>query len=435
MTILRLEAPLDARIRVPGAKSYTNRALVLAALARGSSKLDGALFCDDTMHMVRALGAVGIQVDEDPGARRLTVEGCGGRIPSSQASVFVGNSGTTARFLTALLALGHGQFELDGDDAMRTRPIEPLLGALRDLGSHVESVAANGCPPIRLTAAGLRGGTTRLRGTVSSQYFSALLLCGPYTRDGISLEVVDDLVSKPYLDMTMQAMRAFGVDVRGGEYRRFEVDGGQTYQPTHYAVEPDASAASYFFAAAAIVGGKVVVSGLGSKSLQGDLSFVHLLERMGCQVRQTETETEVCRTGVLEGIDVDMRDLSDTAPTLAAVAAFAQSPSRLTGIGFIRHKETDRIGAVVRELNRVGAEATEDPDGMTIHPRPIRPATIETYNDHRMAMSFALLGLQRPGIVIANPQCVSKTFPDYFAVLNSLRVGGNAVDEAPGTGT
>lgn len=432
LEIFPIHTAVDAQIRVPGSKSYTNRALVLAALAQGRSELAGALFCDDTRHMARALGDLGIQVDADAEASRFVVHGCGGRIPRNEASVYVGNSGTTARFLTAMLALGNGTFELDGNQAMRGRPIAPLLGALRDLGGDVSSVADNGCPPIRIRAGGLRGGTTRLRGTVSSQYFSALLLCAPYMRDGAVIEVEDDLVSKPYLDMTMQAMRAFGgVVSAGGDYRRFEVGGGQVYAAARYPVEADASAASYFFGLAAITGGRVVVNGLGSGSLQGDLSFVHLLERMGCTVRLSASTTEVVGPEVLRGIEADMRDLSDTAPTLAAVAALANGPSRITGIGFIRRKETDRIAAVVRELNRVGVAATEEADGLAIRPRPIRPAAIETYDDHRMAMSFALLGLRHPGILIQDPGCVAKTFPDYFAVLESVRHGGNAKPTPP----
>ncbi len=427
-----IAAPVHARIRVPGSKSYTNRALVLAALASGQSELGGALFCDDTNHMARALCELGIRVESDEPARRFIVTGCGGRIPSKRAAVFVGNSGTTARFLTAMLTLGEGQYELDGNDAMRTRPIEPLLNALRDLGGHVESIEGNGCPPIRVVASGLRGGRTRLPGTVSSQYFSALLLAAACAHDGMVVDVQDDLVSKPYLDMTIQAMRAFGVVAERGEgYRRFEVRGGQAYQATRYAIEADASAASYFFAAAAMVGGQVTLVGLGSESLQGDLSFVRILERMGCSVRQTLTETEISGTGVLRGVDVDMRDLSDTAPTLAVAAAVAEGPSRIRGIGFIRRKETDRVAAVVRELQRVGVEATEEGDDIVIRPRPIRPARIETYDDHRMAMSFALLGLRHRGMVIADPKCVAKTFPNYFEVLASLGRGGN---DAAGSG-
>jgi 3-phosphoshikimate 1-carboxyvinyltransferase len=411
---------------VPGSKSYTNRALYLSGLADGTSNLEGALFSDDTLHMVGALRELGITVHTSSGLRRLTVDGCGGRIPNAQARLSVGNAGTAVRFLTALTCLGHGTYEIDGNDAMRTRPMGPMLAALRALGGDVVSAAGNDCPPIRVAASGLAGGEATLSGSVSSQYTSALLMCAPYTDRGMTLTLEGELVSKPYLDMTVQAMGAFGVEVFGDPSRGYRVEGGQRYRATSYAVEPDASAASYFFAAAAITRGRVIVSGLGKSSLQGDLGFVRILERMGCRVRQTETETEVTGVAELSGVEVDMRDLSDTAQTLAAVAPFARSPTRITGIGFIRRKETDRIAAVVRELNRLGISALEEPDGIYIPPGEVRPARVETYDDHRMAMSFAVMGLRSPGITVADPHCVGKTFPDFFQVLDSLTVGGNA---------
>jgi 3-phosphoshikimate 1-carboxyvinyltransferase len=414
--------PIDGVARPPGSKSYTNRALVLAALARGPSVLEGALASDDTLFMARALGALGIEIDEDAAGRRFRVEGAGGRIPAASASVFVGNAGTAARFLPPVMALGHGRFELDGSPAMRKRPIEPLLEALRALGADARSVAGDGCPPVRVVADGLEGGRTRMPGGVSSQYFSGLLMVGPYARRGVTLEVDGELVSKPYMAMTAQAMQAFGVDLEREDHRRFSVAAGPGYTGTRYAVEPDASAASYFFAAAAITGGRVRVEGLGTESLQGDLGFVRVLASMGCQVRQSASETEVTgpRAGALRGVEVDMADLSDTAQTLAAVAVFADRPTRVTGIGFIRRKETNRVAAVVTELNRLGVRAEEEADGFVIHPSAPRPAAVETYDDHRMAMSFALIGLRAAGIHIQNPGCVSKTFPGYFEALEQL---------------
>ena len=257
-------------------------------------------------------------------------------------------------------------------------------------------------------------------GALSSQYFSALLLAAPCMRAGISLEVEGDLVSKPYIEVTAQAMQAFGARVVREQFRHFEVGPG-AYAPTTYPVEPDASAASYFFAAAAITGGTVVVPGLGSSSLQGDLGFVRILERMGCRVSQTESETRVEGPSKLGGVEVDMSDLSDTAQTLAAIAPFASAPTRVTGIGFIRRKETNRIAAVVSELKRLGISADEESDGFVVRPGVPRPAQVETYDDHRMAMSFALLGLVTPGVEILNPNCVSKTFPDFFRTLEELR--------------
>jgi len=408
-------------VRPPGSKSYTNRALLLAGLARGTSTLEGALFSDDTLHMARALQALGLRVVLDEAGERFEVEGGAGAFPASDASVFVGNSGTTARFLVPAMALGRGKFDLDGNEAMQKRPIQPLLDALAGLGVHARSVRGNGCPPIHVEASGFEGGAVRMPGGVSSQYFSALLMVGPCTRRGITIDVDGDLVSKPYLDVTAQAMAAFGGHVtRDAAFRRFDVQ-PSSYIATAYRVEPDASAASYFFAAAAVTGGTVRVPGLGARSLQGDLGFVRVLERMGCVVRQTDDETEVTGPRALTGIEVDMSNLSDTAQTLAAIAPFAIGPTRVTGIGFIRRKETDRVGAVVRELQRLGVRAEEEADGFVVHPGTPKAGDVETYDDHRMAMSFAICGLVASGIRIRNPACVSKTFPAFFTVLERLR--------------
>jgi 3-phosphoshikimate 1-carboxyvinyltransferase len=411
--------PVDATIRPPGSKSYTNRALLLAGLASGTSTLRGALFSDDTQHMARGLAALGLAVRADEAARSFTVTGGGGSIPAARAAVFVGNSGTTARFLAPMMALGRGVYLLDGDEAMRARPIQPLLDAMNALGARVHSVYGNGCLPIRIEGSAFDGGAARMAGSVSSQFFTALLMVGPRLRRGMVLDVDGELVSKPYLDVTEQAMKAFGATMKRHEFRRFEVAAGG-YSGTDYEVEPDASAASYFFAAAAVTRGKVVVEGLGSRSLQGDLGFVRLLEKMGCRVRQTATETEVVGADKLAGIEADMSSMSDTAQTLAAIAPFADSPTRITGIGFIRRKETNRIAAVVTELQKLGIRAEEENDGFVVHPGRPRPGRVATYDDHRMAMSFSILGLGAHGIDILNPECVSKTFPDYFTELQKL---------------
>jgi len=417
-----LDRPTHGRIRPPGSKSYTNRALVLAALARGKSALEGALFSDDTRHMAACLQQLGFRIISDEEGSRFEVEGAAGEVPSRQASLFVGNSGTTARFLAPLAALGHGLYEIDGNEAMRKRPIQPLLDAIAAVGGTATSLRGDGCPPIRIEGRGLEGGRARMPGAVSSQYFSALLLAAPCMRQGIKLEVDGDLVSKPYIEVTAQAMEAFGARVEREQFRRFEVAPG-AYLATSYAVEPDASAASYFFAAAAVTAGTVVVPGLGSRSLQGDLQFVRILERMGCRVRQTDGETEVVGPPKLRGVEVDMADLSDTAQTLAAIAPLATSPTRVTGIGFIRRKETNRIAATVNELRRLGIQAEEESDGFVVHPGAPSPGQVETYDDHRMAMSFAILGLAAPGITILNPGCVGKTFPNFFRALEELRSG------------
>jgi len=409
-----------ATVRVPGSKSYTNRALVCAALAEGTSTLDGALFSDDTQYMAEALSALGLAVTAEPNEYRLTVQGCAGHLPNRDVDLFAGNAGTAARFLAVMLCLGKGKYRLDGVERMRERPMGPLLAALRQIGACVEELGKPSCLPVRLSAgsAPYRGAALSLPGTASSQFFSGLLLSAPYL-GGITLEVEGRLVSQPYLDMTAQVMQSFGITMNNASYQRFEVAPG-AYRATHYQVEPDASAASYFFAAAAITGGEVTVEGLGTQSLQGDLGFVDILERMGAQVLRQPKRTTVIGPKVLQGVEVDMRDLSDTAQTLAVVAPFASSPTRITGIGFIRAKETDRVGAVVRELQRLGIDATEEEDGMIVRPGQPKPGKVSTYHDHRMAMSFALLGLKHPGIEILDPSCTSKTFPTYFEVLAGL---------------
>jgi len=412
-------------VQVPGSKSYTNRALLLAALARGRSTLEGALYSDDTRHMASGLRALGIEVIEDEPGARFEVSGCDGRIPAEAASVYVGNSGTTARFITVMMALGHGRYEVDGVPRMHERPIHPLLDAISELGGEVECLGREGCVPLRVLGRGLRGGRVRVPGHLSSQYITGLLLSAPHMRDGLQLEVEGKLVSRPYLEITRQAMASFGVQVDCPSAQSFHVAPGQHYRGQHYRVEPDASGASYFFAAAAVCGGRVRVEGLGSQSLQGDLGLCQVLERMGCQLEQGTDFTELRgprpEDGGLRGIEVDMADLSDVAQTLAVVAPFASTPTRITGIGFIRRKETDRIGAMVRELGRLGVRADEEEDGLCIHPGMPRPGAVETYEDHRMAMSFAVLGLRAPGIEIRDPGCTAKTFPTFWEVLEDLR--------------
>lgn len=418
-----VRAPVDVEVAVPGSKSDTNRALPIAALADGTSVIRGALFSDDTHYMAAALNALGIHVTASREDRTFTVAGAGGSIPARSASLFIGNSGTTARFLTALLALGRGEYVLDGVERMRQRPIQPLLNALQQLGVDAVSIHGTGCPPVRIRANGLRGGHTRLDGRESSQFLSALLMVGPCTPDGLTIDIEGDLVSKPYVDLTASTMAAFGATLTNERYRRFVVPGGQRYRATEYQVEPDASAASYFFALAAVTGGRVRVPGLGSRSLQGDLRFVEVLERMGCTVEMTADATEVRGPERLAGIDVDMNAISDTAQTLAAIAPLASGPVAIRNVAHIRAKETDRISAVVTELRRLGVRVEEMPDGLVVYPGPVQPGRVKTYDDHRMAMSFAILGCATPGIRIADPGCVAKTFPEFWDTLAAATAG------------
>lgn len=411
--------PLRGSIRPPGSKSITNRALVCAALADAPSTLTGALDSDDTRVMIEALRKLGFSLDVAENGTRISVVGGGGVIPSRAAELYVANSGTTVRFLAALVSLAHGTFRLDGTPRMRERPIDDLVAALRQLGVDAACEAPGGCPPVLIRADGLRGGAASVRGDVSSQFLSGLLLAAPYARQPVTLTVSGELVSRPYVEMTLAVMRAFGVEMASGELREFQSVAGARYRGRDYAIEPDASAASYFFAAAAITRGEVTVEGVSRGSLQGDVAFVDVLARMGCRVEARDDAITV-RGGPLGGIAVDMNAISDTVQTLAAVAMFADGPTTVTGVAHIRHKETDRIGDLATELRKLGAAVDEATDGLRITPGALRGAVVDTYDDHRMAMSLALVGLRQPGVVIRDPACTAKTYPRFFDDLRSL---------------
>lgn len=420
LPIRPLAGPPDVSVTVPGSKSFTNRALLVAALASGSTTLTGVLFSDDTEAMLEALQRLGLEVEVDRVGEQVRAEGWDGTVPPGLACLNVRQAGTAARFLAPMLALGAGPYILDGSEQLRRRPMAELVRALRSLGVTVRASGPQGGLPLELKGGSIDGGALSISGSTSSQFLSGLLLSAPYFRDGLRLQVEDKVVSRPYLDVTGATMAAFGVDLEIDGYTCFTVRPGQRYRGTDFAIEPDASAASYFFAAAAMTGGRVRVEGLGRHAVQGDLRFVDVLERMGALVRRGSTWTEVIGRP-LRGVDVDLADLSDTAPTLAAVAVSATGPTRISGIGFIRGKETDRIGSVATELRRCGIRADEEADALTIHPGRPHPAVIQTYEDHRMAMSFSLLGLVSEGIAIADPACVRKTFPNFFEVLERLR--------------
>ena len=412
--------PLDTTIDVPGSKSYTNRALLVASMAHGASTLTGALFSDDTHYMSASLRELGVKVDADEKRATFDVHGNGGHIPVSRADLYIGNSGTTSRSLTAYVSLGHGTFVIDGDEPMRRdRPISDLLDALRQIGVSARSQFDNGHLPIIVEANGLEGGKTQLDASKSSQFLTALLLTAPYAKNGMEIEVVGN-PKTPYIDITLAVMEAFDVWVVKEDYRYFRVEGGQQYQPRTYNIEPDASNASYFFAAAAITGGRVTVKHLHLDSAQGDIQFVHVLEQMGCQVTVSDIGITVTGPRQLRGVDMDMRAISDTSLTLAAIAPFADSKVTIRNIEHTRWQETDRIHAMVTELRKLGIPVVEHQDGLEISPTSITPTAIDTYEDHRMAMAFSLIGLKVPGIRINNPECVAKTFPHYFQVLEEL---------------
>jgi len=411
--------PLDASIRPPGSKSITNRALVCAGLAEGDSTLSGALASEDTQVMIDSLRLLGVPVEHDPATATLGVCGCCGRPPAAGANLFVANSGTTVRFLTAMVTLGRGRFRLDGSPRMRERPILDLLDALRQLGADAVDELASGCPPVMVDAAGLPGGKAVVAGSISSQYLSGLLMAAPCAQQAVELHVEGELVSKPYIEMTLAVMKAFGVEVTVESLSRFEIPSGQTYRARQYEIEPDASAASYFLAAAAITQGRVTVEGLSRRSLQGDVAFADCLERMGCGVEYAGDRITV--TGRrLHGIKVDMNAISDTVQTLAAVALLADGVTTISNVAHIRHKETDRIGSLATELRKLGAEVDRRDDGLKITPGKLHGAEIDTYNDHRMAMSMALVGLAVPGVVIRDPGCTEKTYPEFFGALAGL---------------
>jgi 3-phosphoshikimate 1-carboxyvinyltransferase len=433
LEIQPVSGPIVGEIRPPGSKSITNRALVCAALADGNSTLRGALDSEDTRVMIEGLRALGIRVQVSDEGRTLYVRGCAGSPPATEANIFVGNSGTTIRFLTALVTLGSGNYRLDGVERMRERPIADLADALNQLGAQVICEGKEGCPPVVVQGRRLAGGTATVRGDISSQFLSALLMAATCATNPVTLCVSGTLVSIPYVFMTLAVMDSFGIAATklnftesfgssvdaADNYSNIEIPNGGCYRACEYAIEPDASAASYFWAAAAVSGGEVTVQGLNRDSLQGDVRFVDCLAEMGCEIHNAADSITVIGKP-LRGIEVDMNAISDTVQTLAVVALFAKGTTRIRNVGHIRHKETDRIHAVATELRKLGAQVVEHIDGLEISPGGFRPAEIDTYNDHRMAMSFAIAGLKQPGVVIRNPGCTAKTYPHFFGDLEQL---------------
>ncbi|HET6572886.1 MAG TPA: 3-phosphoshikimate 1-carboxyvinyltransferase [Fimbriiglobus sp.] len=429
LEIVPLSKPAAASMTVPGSKSITNRALVLAALSIRSSpfRVSGCLRSEDTEVMINCLRRLGFRVQEewDSADPSVTIDAdeAPPLIPARSADLFVGNSGTTIRFLTAMVSLGEGTYRLDGVPRMRERPIGDLLRVLRQLGVDAYSERDNDFPPVVVNANGLRGGTVRVKADVSSQFLSGLMLAAPFARGDTVLEVDGPAVSEPYIEMTIGVLQRFGLSVAAIAPGRYHIPGGQWHGLSHYHIEPDASSASYFFAAAAITGGRVTVANLTPRSLQGDVLFVDVLQDMGCVVARGYEDSDgiTVHGGPLRGIDVDMNAISDTVMTLGAVACFADGPTTIRNVGHIRHKETDRIAALATELRKLGAEVEEFEDGLRITPRPLTGCAVDTYNDHRMAMSLALVGLKVPGVVVNDPGCVAKTYPGFWQDLERLR--------------
>lgn len=374
---------------------------------------------DDTRVMIASLAQLGLDVKQDAAARSVEITGCNGHLPVLQAEIFAANSGTTLRFLTAMLAAVGGRFRLDGTPRMRERPISPLIDALGQLGIDARSETGSGCPPVVIESEGFGGGGAEIDAEISSQYLSGLLMAAPVASGAVELAVRGRLVSEPYIEMTLAVMRAFGARVENEGGRLYRVAAPQTYRACLYKIEPDASAASYFFAAAAVTGGRITVEGLSRDSLQGDVAFCDCLERMGCRVDYGGEEITVTG-GPLRSIDVDMNAISDTVQTLAAVALFAEGTTCIRNVGHIRHKETDRLAALAVELRKLGATVEEGPDSLKITPGRLQGATIDTYDDHRMAMSMAVAGLVQAGVAIRDPGCTAKTYPGFFADIAAL---------------
>ena len=427
LPIKPLDRPPDATVVLPGSKSITNRALVTAALANGATRLDSALFADDTLAMIDGLSALGVNCVPNGADGSITVEGRGAEfadaVESGEAIVNARRSGTTSRFLMPVAALRSAPTVIDGDRQLQARPMGHQINALRDLGVSVEELGRPGRLPVRVQGP-ITGHLCGIEGDASSQFASGLLLAGGAA--GLSIKLAKDPVSWPYLEMTLAVMDAFGVKIDiaeadgSGEGKVVTV-GGDYHSLGTYKVEPDASAASYFLAAAAITGGRVRIEGLGRSSIQGDVAFADVLAEMGAEVKVDDDSIEVSG-GTLHGVDVDLREISDTAPTLAVVAAFASGVTKVSGIGFVRNKESDRLAGPVTELNRCGIDATETDDGFVVRPSRLPvAAAFETYQDHRMAMAFALIGLVVQGISVCDPGCVAKTFPGYFGALEQLR--------------
>jgi len=405
---------IDAAIEVPGSKSLTQRALIAASLAKGTSTLSGPLESDDTRYSSEALMQMGVAMDK---GKEWVIHGRAGLIEPSNEPIFLGNNGTATRFLTSVASLGYGNFFIDGDARMHQRPIGPLMTALRGWGVDISATKGTDCPPLAINGRGLAGGMTILPEGKSSQYLSSLLLVAPYAKTPCVLRVQGEVLSKPYVAMTLSVMDAFGIAVDcSSDFSSFSIPQG-CYRGREYQIEGDASNASYFWAAAAVTGGRVTVTNVPVPSLQGDAMLVPLLGRMGCEVSRSGNGITLQGTDRLEGIRVDMGDMPDVVPTLAVVAAFARGRTVIENIAHLRIKECDRLSAVVAELTKLGVKVEEQDAAMIIHGEGgagLKGAVIETYEDHRMAMSLAVAGLRIPGVQITGEECVAKSFPDFW---------------------
>jgi len=415
---------IEGTINLPGSKSLSNRALLLAALAEGTTTISNLLESDDTRHMLHALKQLGIKYTLSEDKTECTIVGNAGAISSDvPQELFLGNAGTAMRPLCAALCLGKGDYVLTGEPRMKERPIGHLVDALRQAGATISYQEMEGYPPLHIEADGLKGGEVSIDGAISSQFLTALLMTAPLAKNDMHITIIGELVSKPYIDITLDIMKDFGVEVINNNYKTFSIKAGQDYKAVeHFMVEGDASSASYFLAAAAIKGGTVKVTGIGRNSIQGDVEFVDVLEQMGARVEWGETYVSVTRD-TLHAIDMDFNHIPDAAMTIATTALFVEGTSTLRNIYNWRVKETDRLYAMATELRKVGAEVEEGEDYLKITPpKQLKHAAIDTYDDHRMAMCFSLLALDPVSVTINEPECTAKTFPTYFDVLESISV-------------
>ena len=411
-----LSHPVRASIRVPGSKSLTNRALICASLAKGESRIINPSDSDDTALMINGLNQLGVLVRKSD--RGLVVEGTGGRLYAPKFPIPVGNAGTTLRFMLSLAALAHGTTIFEGSPRMAERPLEELQQSLSDLGVNVDRTVEQSRYAVQ--GGTFKGGRTVLNGERSSQFLSSLLLASPYAGHDVVIDVTGKLSSSSYIYLTLDVMTKFGVEVEKQGDRRFLTRAGQRYVPASFSVEADASSASYFFAAAAICGGEVFVEGIERNSLQGDVQFLNVLEQMGCLVAAEPGGVRLTSSGVLRGVDVEMNSLPDAVPALAVTALFAQEPTTIRNISHLHYKESDRVNALVTELRKLGANIQSVEDRIEIRPARLTGASLDTHDDHRLAMSFALAGLKLEGVAVENPDCVRKSFPKFWTEFEKL---------------
>ncbi len=415
---------IEGEVNLPGSKSLSNRVLLIAALAEGRTHITNLLESDDTRHMLNALKSLGVKYTLSKEGTECVMEGNGGAfICNEPLELFLGNAGTAMRPLTAALTLGKGEFILTGEPRMKERPIGHLVEALKSAGADITYLEKDGYPPLKIIANGLKGGEVEIDGTISSQFLTALLIAAPMAENDMHIAIKGELVSKPYIDITLNIMSRFGVKVLNEHYEKFTVKGSQKYRSAgKYMVEGDASSASYFLAAAAIKGGTVKVTGIGKHSVQGDVAFADVLAEMGANVEWGDDYISVSR-GELHAVDMDFNHIPDAAMTIATTALFAEGTTTLRNIYNWRVKETDRLYAMATELRKVGAVVEEGEDYLRITPpKQLKHAAIDTYDDHRMAMCFSLLALDPVSVTINDPECTAKTFPAYFDVLESISV-------------